>query len=79
MYHIHFDPPKVEGVCDSCGGALYQRDDDKQETIVSRLKVYSEQTAPLIEYYGEQGSLVSISGTGEIDEIFKRIVDVLEK
>lgn len=79
MYHIVFNPPKVEGVCDRCGGELYQRDDDKEETIKSRLEVYKRQTAPLIEYYGAKGKLVNIDGTKSIDDIFTDIVSVLER
>jgi adenylate kinase len=76
-YHIMFDPPKKEGVCDKCGGELYQRDDDNVQTVTSRLKVYKEQTEPLIAYYEKQGKLRRINGLGSIDEIFNRIVAVL--
>ncbi|MBW1975613.1 MAG: adenylate kinase [Deltaproteobacteria bacterium] len=76
-YHVIFDPPKKDGVCDKCGGELYQRDDDNEETVKSRLKVYKEQTEPLIEYYEKQGKLRRIDGVGSIDEIFNRIVAVL--
>ncbi len=78
MYHIYFGPPKSEGKCDKCGGELYQRDDDKEETIVSRLKVYKAQTEPLIEYYRGKSILRPIPGTGEIKDIFERITKVLE-
>ncbi len=76
-FHVVFDPPKKEGVCDKCGGELYQRDDDNEETVKSRLKVYKEQTEPLIAYYEKQGKLRRIDGVGSIDEIFNRIVAVL--
>ncbi len=76
-YHVVFDPPKQDGVCDKCGGELYQRDDDNEETVKSRLKVYKEQTEPLIAYYEKQGKLRRIDGVGSIDEIFNRIVAVL--
>ena len=76
-YHVMFDPPKVEGVCDDCGGELYQRDDDNEATIRSRLNVYDEQTAPLIDYYKSAGLLRPIEGTGSIDEIFARITSVI--
>jgi len=76
-YHVMFDPPKKEGVCDKCGGELYQRDDDNVQTVTSRLKVYKEQTEPLIAYYEKQGKLRRINGLGSIDEIFNRIVAVL--
>ncbi len=79
MYHVVFEPPKSEGKCDKCGGELYQRDDDKEETIKARLKVYAEQTEPLIEYYSEKGLKRSIVGTGGIGDIFKKITEVLEE
>jgi adenylate kinase len=76
-YHVMFDPPKKEGVCDKCGGELYQRDDDNETTVKSRLDVYDAQTKPLIDYYDNQGKLRRIDGVGTIDEIFNRIVAVL--
>jgi adenylate kinase len=76
-FHLLFDPPKKAGVCDKCGGELYQRDDDKEETIRNRLKVYDSQTAPLIDYYKKAGLLRPIQGVGSIDEIFGRITSVL--
>ncbi|MEJ5365673.1 MAG: adenylate kinase [Desulfosoma sp.] len=76
-YHVMFDPPKKDGVCDKCGGQLYQRDDDNEATVTSRLKVYADQTKPLIEYYEKQGKLRKINGLGSIDEIFERIKAVL--
>ncbi|MEC4675981.1 MAG: adenylate kinase [Nitrospirota bacterium] len=78
MYNIYFSMPKTEGVCDKCGGELYQRDDDKEETIKKRLEVYEAQTAPLIEYYSKKGILKSIQGIGSIDEIFGKVCAVLE-
>lgn len=77
MYNVYFNPPKKEGVCDKCGGELFQRDDDKEETIKKRLEVYNSQTAPLIEYYNKKGILKSVNGTGSIDEIFNNICKVL--
>jgi adenylate kinase len=76
-YHVMFDPPTVEGVCDKCGGELYQRDDDNEETVTSRLNVYESQTLPLIDYYKTQGKIRPIDGVGEIKEIFDRITVVL--
>ncbi len=76
-FHVMFDPPKKDGVCDKCGGQLYQRDDDNEATVTSRLKVYADQTKPLIEYYEKQGKLRKINGLGSIDEIFERIKAVL--
>jgi adenylate kinase len=73
-FHVVFNPSREEGVCDRCGGELYQRDDDKEQTIRQRLAVYSEQTRPLIAYYEKQGKVRRIEGTGSIDEIFSRIL-----
>lgn len=77
MYNIHFSPPEQEGICDKCGADLYQRDDDREETITKRLEVYNSQTAPLIDYYREKGILKSVSGTGSIDDIFNNICGTL--
>lgn len=76
-YHIMFNPPKAEGVCDSCQEALVLRDDDKPETVQKRLKVYHDQTQPLIDYYKKQGILVTVDGTKELNEVFRDIVAVL--
>ena len=78
VYNIYFSPPKKEGMCDKCGGALFQRDDDKEKTIRKRLNVYEAQTAPLIDYYRRKGILKSIQGTGSIEEIFKKACNALE-
>ena len=78
MYHVLFNPPKKEGICDQCGGSLYQRDDDKEETIRSRLDVYSQQTGPVIHYYASKGLVRAINGIGPIDGIFDRILEVME-
>lgn len=77
MFHLVFAPPKKEGICDRCGGTLYQREDDKEETIKIRLKEYERQTAPLIEYYQEKKTLRSIHGIGNKEEIFSQISDLL--
>jgi len=77
MYHVIFNPPKEEGKCDKCGGELYQRDDDKEETIKKRLEVYKSQTQPLIDYYQKKGNLVNVSGTGSIQEIFEEVVRII--
>lgn len=78
MYHVKFNAPKQEGVCDKCGGKLYQRDDDNEKTINSRLKVYHDQTAPLKSYYGKKGLVREIKGVGDIDGITKDIFKALE-
>lgn len=76
-YHIVYNAPKQEGVCDVCGEKLVLRDDDKPETVQKRLGVYHEQTQPLIEYYGKAGILVTVDGTKDLNEVFKDIVAVL--
>ena len=73
MFHQISHPPKVEEVCDECGGELYQRPDDNEETIVRRQEVYSNETAPLKEYYLKQGKLKTIQGCGGMDEIFSKL------
>jgi adenylate kinase len=78
MYHLIFGPSKREGVCDKCGGELYQREDDKEETIRARLQVYEKQTAPLIAYYRSKGLLRTIDGVGGVEEIFQKIVQAVE-
>jgi len=78
MYNVYFSPPKKEGVCDKCGGELFQRDDDKEETIKRRLDVYDAQTAPLMGYYSKKGILKTVMGVGSIDEIFNKVCSALE-
>jgi len=77
MFHIFFQPPQKEGICDRCGGTLYQREDDREETIRTRLKEYEHQTAPLIQYYREKQILRSIPGVGGPDQIFEQVVRAL--
>ena len=72
-YHIIFNPPAVENTCDKCGGELYQRKDDTEETIINRLEVYKKQTEPLIQYYKEKGLLKDIDGGQSIEEVTKEI------
>ncbi len=76
-FHVMFDPPKKDGVCDKCGGELYQRSDDNETTVQSRLETYEKQTKPLIDYYVDQGKLRHIDGVGKMDDILKRIQSVL--
>lgn len=78
-YHIIYSPPVNEGRCNMCGGELYQRDDDTEDTIKARLEVYRNQTAPLIEYYRKKKMLYTVSGKGSVDDIFNEIVKVLGK
>ena len=76
-YHIQFNAPKVEGVCDTCGEKLILRDDDKPETVKNRLSVYHEQTQPLIDYYKKAGALREVDGTVDMEDVFQAIVKVL--
>ncbi len=78
MYHVMFNPPKKEGICDACGSELYQRVDDSEVTIRERLSVYNSQTAPLIDYYDNKGLLRRVEGVGPIDQIFASIQKVLQ-
>lgn len=77
MYNIHFSPPKQDGVCDKCGGQLFQRDDDKEDTIKKRLDVYQQQTAPLIDYYSNKNIMKTVMGVGSINDIFNKVAAVL--
>ena len=78
MYNVHFTPARIDGVCDKCGGKLMQRSDDNEATIGNRLKVYENQTAPIIDYYRKQGKLRTVSGMGDIKAIFASLVKILE-
>jgi adenylate kinase len=76
-YHIVFAAPKSEGICDVCGEKLVLRDDDRPETVLNRLKVYHDQTQPLIDYYSKAGVLKTVDGTRSLDEVFSEIVGIL--
>ncbi|WP_124066974.1 adenylate kinase [Clostridium sp. E02] len=76
-YHIVYNPSKIPGVCDVCGSELVLRDDDKPETVKKRLSVYHEQTQPLIEYYKNEGVLVDVDGTQELNKVFSDITAIL--
>ena len=76
-YHAVFSPPAKEAVCDTCGGVLYQRDDDRPETVQARLKVYHQQTAPLIDYYRQAGLLVEVAGTGDIETVSAALLEAV--
>lgn len=76
-YHIEFNPPKKEGICDTCGKELVLRDDDKPETVKKRLDVYHAQTQPLIEYYQKAGALAEVDGTQDINVVFDDITKIL--
>ena len=73
VYHLIYNAPKTEGVCDKCGTKLYQRDDDTEATVLNRLCTYREKTLPLIDYYEKKGKLVTIEGVGSIDEIYSKV------
>ena len=77
LNHAVFSPPKKEGVCDRCVGELFQRDDDREETVAHRLSVYETQTAPLVDFYRRKGILQEIDGVGEIDDIRERVIKAL--
>ncbi|MBP5276290.1 MAG: adenylate kinase [Lachnospiraceae bacterium] len=76
-YHIEHVPPKKEGICDKCGSELILRDDDKPETVLNRLKVYHEQTQPLIDFYNKEGILKTVDGTIDVKDVFANIVAIL--
>ncbi|NJC70154.1 adenylate kinase [Planosporangium thailandense] len=77
IWHVEFDPTSREGICDRCGAELFQRDDDKAETIANRLVEYASKTAPLVDYYGAQGKLVGIDATGPVEDVTVRAIDAL--
>jgi len=79
VWHVLFDPPAVDGVCDACGGELFQRDDDREETIRHRLEVYQEQTSPLIAFYADEGILQGVDATGPVEEITQRAMSALRR
>ena len=76
-YHMVYAPTKKEGICDTCGGELILRDDDKPETVQKRLNVYHDQTQPLIDYYTSQGILRTVDGTVDIDDVLRAITEFL--
>jgi len=77
-YHVTFDPPREDGICDACGGSLLQRDDDQEETIRKRLQVYADQTAPLISYYREAGVLMELDGMQPIPQVQEEMLSLLQ-
>ncbi|EKX68243.1 adenylate kinase [Streptomyces ipomoeae] len=79
VFHVTYKQPKQEGVCDVCGGELYQRDDDSEETVRKRLEVYHTQTEPIIDYYKAQGLVVTISALGKVEEVTQRAMDALKR
>jgi adenylate kinase len=79
VYHEKYNPPKTPGICDLDGTKLIQREDDKAETVERRIRVYSDQTAPLIDYYREKGLLVEVDGTKSIEAVSKEILKAIKK
>ncbi|WP_406272139.1 adenylate kinase [Streptomyces sp. NBC_00191] len=79
VFHVTYSPSKHEGVCDICGGDLYQRDDDSEETVRRRLEVYHTQTEPIIDYYRAQNLVVTISALGKVTDVTQRAMDALKK
>ncbi|MFF8998892.1 adenylate kinase [Streptomyces achromogenes] len=79
VFHVDYSKPKQEGVCDVCGGELYQRDDDSEDTVRKRLEVYHTQTEPIIDYYKAQELVVTISSLGPVDEITQRALEALKR
>ncbi|WP_030759351.1 adenylate kinase [Streptomyces griseus] len=79
VFHVQYNAPRTEGVCDVCGGELYQRADDSEETVRTRLEVYHTQTEPIIDYYRAQNLVVTISALGKVDEVTARAMDALKK
>jgi len=79
VYHLIAKPTRMEGVCDKCGGELYQRTDDTEAVVRERLRVYKERTLPLAEFYSQRGILVDVDGQGEIDDVYDRILAAINK
>ncbi len=77
VYHRKYNPPKEEGVCDLCGGKLIQREDDKEEVVRRRYRVYKEQTSPLVEFYQKRNKLIRLDASQDIQEVNKRLLEVL--
>lgn len=79
IYHEKFSPPKHDGICDVDGSEVYQRDDDKVETVTKRIRVYLEQTLPLVEYYRKEGKLIEIDGTKSVGQVTHELLTALKK
>ncbi|MGA5063081.1 adenylate kinase [Streptomyces exfoliatus] len=79
VFHVTYNAPKTEGVCDACGGELYQRDDDSEETVRRRLEVYHTETEPIIDYYRAQNLVETIAALGKVDEVTAKAMTALKK
>jgi adenylate kinase len=77
VWHVEFDPPSIEDICDKCGGQLYHRDDDHPATVRHRLEVYAQQTSPLIEFYAKRSQLVAVDALGTVEDVTERAIDAL--
>lgn len=78
-YHLRFKAPQVEGVCDKCGGNLYQRQDDSHESVKRRLEIYESKTKPLLDYYDDRGILFNVNGMQDFDHVYEDIIDILDE
>jgi adenylate kinase len=79
IWHVEYDPTKAGGICDRCGGDLFQRDDDRAETVRHRLDVYAEQTSPLVEFYFNRGQLVVVNAIGTVEDVTERATSALAR
>jgi adenylate kinase len=79
IWHVEYDPTKIEGTCDRCGGDLFQRDDDRAETVRHRLDVYAEQTSPLVAFYSGRGQLVVVNAIGTVEDVTERATSALAR
>ncbi|MET8697666.1 adenylate kinase [Kitasatospora sp. NPDC058032] len=79
VFHVDYNAPKVEGVCDECGGELYQRSDDTEDAVRTRLEVYHTETEPIIDYYRQQGLIATIPALGKVDEVTRRAIEALKQ
>jgi adenylate kinase len=79
IWHVEYDPTKAEGICDRCGGDLFQRDDDRAETVRHRLDVYAEQTSPLVEFYFNRGQLLVVNAIGTVEDVTERATSALAR
>lgn len=78
-YHTQNNPPRVSGLCDKCGGELYQRNDDKAETVEKRLEIYYSQSNPLFDYYRQRGKLITIDGSGSLEDVYQAVKAIVER
>jgi len=77
VYNLITSPPKKEGICDRCGSPLVQREDDREEVIRERIRVYRQQTEPIVEFYNRKGALVKVDGMGGVEEVFQKVLEAI--